>query len=501
VTFFDDRVRSRRVDLVQRIRDGIPPIEYLPASEGMLVTGRRHHVAAPKKSGKSLGFVVHLVDMVIAGARVVVFDRENGANLCALRLDAILTARQLHDQADKVAAALAYYEFPRFNKDDEPDLVDLCTGADLIVFDSQRMYLSDLGLDENSSDDYTDFMAALIDPLFRAGIATLILDNSGHQEKRGRGSSSKGDLNEILFTLETIEKFNLATVGRIRLDITDSRIGTTGRWEMEIGGGVFNSWRRLDHEDADGPTGFRPTGQMERASRFIESCSEPPSRRTITDAIGGRAKYARLAIDVLVREGFVRSVKGLGSAQPVESVKPYREAEDPLIQAAESGECVPGASRSEQADRVPPASQPISLNHAGSNGASGCVPPASQGASTACVPLSGFPYGETPSASRPENASASDPEEPPDEPLEDDDDGPTMPEWEEALLRLQERDGIRMRTFEEVHAELERIQAELIDGGPGTDEAPPWDDDEAGSLADPDVSTFVSTIDDESEMA
>lgn len=73
-------------------------------------------------------------------------------------------------------------------------------------------------------------MSALIDPLFLAGVATLVLDNSGHQEpKRGRGASAKGDLNEINFTLETVERFNLETTGRIRLEIHDSRFGTTGR--------------------------------------------------------------------------------------------------------------------------------------------------------------------------------------------------------------------------------------------------------------------------------
>src|SRR6185437_6992739 len=106
------------------------------------------------------------------------------------------------------------YEFPRFRDSDRDNLVELCTDADLVVFDSQRMYLSDLGLEENSSDDYAAFMAALIDPLFRAGIATLVLDNAGHQDpKRGRGASAKGDLNEILYAVEAVEHFDLDTVG------------------------------------------------------------------------------------------------------------------------------------------------------------------------------------------------------------------------------------------------------------------------------------------------
>lgn len=195
---FEDRVASRRVDLVERIRDGIPPAEYLPASDGMLRRGKRHQVVAPKKVGKSLETLVHSVDMILAGARVVVFDRENGGNLYADRLDQIITARSLDDEAQAtIAAGLDYYEFPRFRNTDEHDLVQVCASADLVVFDSQRLFLSDLGLEEDDNDDYADFMAALIDPLFRAGVATLILDNAGHQEpKRSRGASAKRDLNE-----------------------------------------------------------------------------------------------------------------------------------------------------------------------------------------------------------------------------------------------------------------------------------------------------------------
>jgi len=340
---FEDRVASRRVDLLQRLKDGLPPIEYLPASDQMLRRGKRHHWAAPKKAGKSLAALVHASDVVLAGGRVVIFDRENGADLYASRLEAIMAARLLTDeQRQRIASGLAYYEFPRFRDSDHDELVELCAGADLVIFDSQRMYLSDLGLEENSSDDYADFMAALIDPLFVDGVATLILDNTGHAEpKRGRGNSAKGDLNEILFALERVERFNLDTAGLVRLEITESRFGNSGRWELDIGGGVFGSWRRIDDAITDEAIGFRPTRLMERASVFIENCSDKPARRTVTDAIGGKTQYKRVAIDCLVREGYVRGPKGEG----LESMRPYRETTDPLL--ATNGDDVPeGDSRS-----------------------------------------------------------------------------------------------------------------------------------------------------------
>ncbi len=325
---FADRVASRRVDLVELVQNGIPEVVYLPGSDRMLMKGKRHYMPGAKKLGKSLGSFVLLIDIALAGATVIVFDRENGKDEYARRLDQIFAARGISQQAQlELSEQIRYYEFPRFRDDDGADLVALAAGADLVIFDSQRMFLSDLNLEESGNDDYADFMAALVDPLFRAGITTLILDNTGHNDpKRGRGASAKGDLNEIIFSIEAVERFNLDTTGRMRVEITDSRFGTSGRWELEIGGGTFGSWHRVDTETAE-LGGFRPTGLMERASIFIEACTEPPARRTIATSIGGKGTYARLAIERLILEGYARGAKGHG----VESIKPYREADDPVL--------------------------------------------------------------------------------------------------------------------------------------------------------------------------
>jgi hypothetical protein len=177
-------------------------------------------------------------------------------------------------------------------------------------------------------------MAALIDPLFVAGIATLILDNTGHAEpKRARGNSAKGDLNETLFALETVERFNVDVAGLLRLEITESRFGNSGRWELDIGAGVFGSWRLVDDSSADEYAGFRPTELMERASIFLESCSELPVRSAIVDEIGGKKRYARIAVERLIQEGYARGAKGQG----VELIKRYRQADDPLSEAGRNG--------------------------------------------------------------------------------------------------------------------------------------------------------------------
>jgi hypothetical protein len=241
---FADRVVARCVNLIEAIERGLPPLDFLPASAEMLIRGKRHMIAAPYKEGKSIAALVHVVDMVLAGAEVAILDRENGAQLYAARLRDILEARDLTaEQRSQLWAKLSYYEFPTIRREDEPELVAHFRGQDLVVFDSQRMFLSDLGLKEGDSDDYAEFMAAVVDPLFRAGVATLLLDNTGHTEKtRARGSSSKGDLNEVLFSLKTLIPFDVFRVGEVRLKVERSRFGNVGEWTMALGGGTYGSF-------------------------------------------------------------------------------------------------------------------------------------------------------------------------------------------------------------------------------------------------------------------
>jgi len=329
---FQARVADTRVDLLARILDGIPEIEYLPGSEGMLIRGKRHQIAAPKKEGKSISKLVHWVTMALQGARVTILDRENGANLYASRLDAILDGFELAaTDRERVNNGIAYYEFPRLRKLDGPDLAAHFKASDVVVFDSQRMFLTDLGLGEDGSDDYATFMGAAVDPLFQAGIATVILDNTGHEEtRRARGSSTKGDLNEILFTLQALQQFDLHRVGRVRLEITDSRFGTTGRWEMTIGGGIFGPWERTS-EAATTSTGdeFRPTIYMERVSRYLEHQAEPVSLTAVEGTVVGHAKYVRVALDSLVLEQYVSERKGARNARLFTSIRPFRHV-DPV---------------------------------------------------------------------------------------------------------------------------------------------------------------------------
>src|SRR3954452_18147611 len=120
------------------IRDGIPSREWVPGARGMLAAAKRHHIAADGKTGKSLGIgVVQAIDTAQAGGRVVVLDRENGAEEYARRFEQVMDARGLDDaQRAAVDARIDYHAWPelRLELGEEEDYADAFGGAALVIF-------------------------------------------------------------------------------------------------------------------------------------------------------------------------------------------------------------------------------------------------------------------------------------------------------------------------------------------------------------------------------
>jgi hypothetical protein len=246
---FARRVANKEVDLIKLIEEGIPPLEFLPGSSGILVRGTRHTIIGPRKSGKSIATLVQAVSLVQQGLTVIVLDRENGQRTYGQRLQEILEDwGEAPDLRNRIKKHLRYIAFPtlKFGEGAELAAWAKAIGADIVVFDSQRMFLTDLGLSEDAADDYAKFAGEAIDPLFQAGIATLVLDNTGHNDSsRARGSSAKQDLPEVLFVFSADPPFSIEQKGHARLTLGagDSRVGTQGEWTMVIGGGTFEEWK------------------------------------------------------------------------------------------------------------------------------------------------------------------------------------------------------------------------------------------------------------------
>jgi len=323
------------VDLIGLIRDGLPEREFVPGSDGLIPRAKRATISAAAKSGKSLtvGIVMPL-DIVVAGGTVAVLDRENGADEYARRLASVLDARQADDALrELVKERLRYYAWPNLSLSwrDDPSYPAALAGVDVAVFDSTRSHTAPLGLDEDKSDDWAAFTTALIDPLAQAGSSTVLLDNMGHEEKgRPRGTSAKGDLCDLAYTMKVVRPFSLTVAGQIELRCAASRLGeiTIGdAWRMELGGGVYGAWQAVERTEHDGrAVAFRPTAIMEKVSRAVEQTGGL-SKTAIRAAVGGKKDYADLALELLIAERYIER-RQEGQAHRHYSARAYRQDDE-----------------------------------------------------------------------------------------------------------------------------------------------------------------------------
>ena len=325
-------LRDSRVDLTQLIRDGIPEPTFIPGGAPWLLAAKRYLIPAPAGTGKSLAGLVVAVNVVKHGGRVIILDVENGSEEYARRYASILTAR---DRDGSLTAAcqerLSYHAWPTLRLDwTAEEWSAAVTGADLVIFDSSRMMLSSVGLDEDSNNDYASFVSAILMPISRAGTTTIVLDNTGHMEKdRARGASTKTDLNEVVYALSVHEPFGDDQAGQLKLIRKRQRFsGLPEELRIDVGGDTYTAPEAIEREPKVSHGSFRPTVNMERVSELVER--EPGlGVRDIRRALGGNAESVDLAISLLVAEGFITVRDApIGSKKPHHSECPYRRAND-----------------------------------------------------------------------------------------------------------------------------------------------------------------------------
>jgi hypothetical protein len=122
---------------------------------------------------------------------------------------------------------------------------------------------------------------------------------------------------------------------------------------------------------------FRPTGLMEKVSRFLE-INGPQSLRGIRETLNGSNSFKDMAAEQLVKEGFADEQSGPRNARMFTSIRPYREADDPHSDRFQGGDMttVPdraGPCRNDQGGTVR-ATVPAAPSPYGGAGTVGAVP-------------------------------------------------------------------------------------------------------------------------------
>jgi hypothetical protein len=307
---------AARVDLIALIGEGMPERSWVRGADGLIPQAKRLHIAAPAKSGKSLAIgTITALEIIAAGGSVAVLDRENGPDEYARRLEAVLDARAADDVLRvAVSERLHYCAWPVLSLAwaGDPAWPEALAGIDVVIFDGTRTHTAPLGLNEDSSDDFSRFTSSLIDPLARAGIATVLLDNTGLEDKhRPRGTTSKVDLCDLALSLKASKPFSSKRAGEIMLTCERSRIDEIAQgdsWRMRIGAGTYGGWE-CNARNTSSSSGPRPEERMREISAVIEQ-SPGISSKGIREAVPGGNSGIDYALKLLIEEGSVRTVPG-----------------------------------------------------------------------------------------------------------------------------------------------------------------------------------------------
>jgi hypothetical protein len=306
-----------------------------PEISGVFYPGRRHDVSGEAEAGKSWLTLAVGADEMRQRRGVVWIDADDmGPSAVLERL------RGLGLDDETISAYFAYL------RPAEPVsegaighvqrlIVEL--SCRLVVFHAFNPSLALHGYDPNSSRDVEDFFRTVVDPFCRMGAAVVLPDHVvKNRELRGKyayGSERKQTGVDVHIGLSAIEPFGRGKTGKAKLTVHKDRPGflerpSPGLFVLESDAEGRCSWRIEADRSISEEGAFRPTGYMEKVSRYLELHDEPPSRNQIESDVIGKAEYVRLAIDTLVSEGHAVEFAGANRARLVKLERAFREGDE-----------------------------------------------------------------------------------------------------------------------------------------------------------------------------
>ncbi|HEY3969804.1 MAG TPA: AAA family ATPase, partial [Solirubrobacteraceae bacterium] len=246
-----DAILKKFVDL-----DEVDTTQELPWTiKGMVHVGTRALLAGPKGEGKSLASLIASLDVASQGDDFEVYylDAENGRYITTSRRNAILADRS-PDDAKWVGVNFHYIDTFDFRDLDDPMMLaewqKLLVNAALVVVDSLPKYLGKLGLNENEAPAIAQFVTRYIDPLIvNRRTSVLMLDNTGHDGRRARGSTAKEDMADTVYTVSGGQTCLPTRKGTITMRNRKHRIGDEADL-LAVGAGA-GTYTRVAPDDKD----------------------------------------------------------------------------------------------------------------------------------------------------------------------------------------------------------------------------------------------------------
>jgi hypothetical protein len=331
-----DWTRHDIVNLARRINSGeykaeLP--EYLAVEGGLplLYPGRVHTIFGEPSGGKTWIALAAIAERLRNDDSVLMIDWEDSPQGTIARL--------LQLGCDEDDLSLLDYRNPVTGLKRGWDALEVGNVPwALVVIDSTGEAMAASGIDPNADGPVAEWMA-LAKRLARTGAAVLLLDhvpkNVDNRDMEIGSQRKQAAITGASYRCDTITSPARGKDGKLKLVVRKDRLGTRpkGATAAEvhfIDGTPLRIELRVSDAQIAAERGekWRPTVLMERVSKWLEY-NPGASRREIEKAVTGNGPTLRLAIDVLIEEGWI-VVDRSGKAHEHRVVRDYRESEDEL---------------------------------------------------------------------------------------------------------------------------------------------------------------------------
>lgn len=222
-------------------------------------------------------------------------------------------------------------------------ILDEHAGASsLSIIDGVTEAMTMHGLSLLDNEDAARYLDLLPRHLADHGPAVLQIDHVvKDSEKQGRWAIGAGHklagLDGAAYGIKVLEPFGKGRIGRAAIAVHKDRPGSIREFALgnAVAHLVIDSRGDTMAAYLEEPTSMpksadgamRPTHLMEMVSRFIE-ITPGASRKQIEDGVQGKRDYIRMAIDALVREGFLTTTAGPRGTHNHSIIATFREDED-----------------------------------------------------------------------------------------------------------------------------------------------------------------------------
>lgn len=330
-------------DVIDGLRAGTltrpkPTIGHIQGGGCLFYPGRVNGLAGESNAGKTWTALAACAQELAAGNAVIYVDLEDDAAGIVGRL------LDLGADPDAIRDRFGYINpVERFDVAAREDLAAVIDALrpTAVVIDSTGEALALHGANPNADEDVATWFRVMPRWIADRGPGVLVLDHVTKADDAGLwpiGSQRKrAAITGAQYMQRVVRPFAKGAAGHAKLVCAKDRSGNyrAGQHVADLnvsptGNGVHVELIAAVEREQTSAGTFRPTGFMERISRAVEASPEPLTFNGICERVTGKRTHLRAAVDALTAEGFLSARPGPRSGVLHSSVKPFREAGEPV---------------------------------------------------------------------------------------------------------------------------------------------------------------------------